>query len=379
MRIVVLGYIVRGPLGGMCWHHFQYVLGLKKLGHEILFLEDSDNYSSCYNPQTLEMSKDPDYGLEFIKKLFNRFNVGDSWAYFDAHTNNWYGMNKQKVLSFCNQADIVFNLSAINPLRDWLKTIPSLVFIDTDPLFTQVKIINDLNLKTLANEHNAFFSFGENINSSNCAIPVNGFNWKATRQPIFLDAWKFSTPLPKAKWTTIMQWDSYKTQEYNGISYGMKSISFDDYMTLPEKSNDSFELVMVSTKAPEALLLKSGWGLRNPGEVSLTPEDYQNYIQHSKGEWSVAKQGYVISNSGWFSERSCAYLASGRPVIIQDTGFSKYINTGKGLFSFSTLEEATEAIEIVNSDYLNHCRYARETVKEFFNSDKILTELLNNL
>ena len=379
MRIVVLGYIIRGPLGGMCWHHFQYILGLKKLGHEVLFLEDSDDYPACYNPLTFEMSKDPAYGLEFIKKLFNKFNVGDNWAYFDAHTNKWFGLNKQKVFSFCKHADIVLNLSAINPLRDWCKTIPSLVFIDTDPLFTQVKILKDPSMKTLAKEHTAFFSFGENINSPDCEIPLDGFNWKATRQPVFMEAWKFIPPSSKSKWTTLMQWDSYKEQEYNSKTYGMKSNSFKDYITFPEKLSDSFELVMVSTKAPEVILRKAGWHLCDPAKVSLTPENYQHFIQQSKGEWSVAKHGYVISNSGWFSERSCAYLASGRPVVIQDTGFSKFIQTGKGLFSFTSQTEAVAAIEKINSDYLKHCHYAREVVEEYFNSDKVLTELLNNL
>ncbi len=379
MRIVVLGYIIRGPLGGMCWHHFQYVLGLKKLGHEVLFIEDSDDYPACYNPITLEMSKDPHYGFEFIKKLFSRFNVNENWAYFDAHTNTWFGLSKQKVLAFCKQADIVFNLSAVNPLRDWWKMIPSLVLIDTDPLFTQVKILKDPSLKALANAHTAFFSFGENIKSPDCDIPVDGIDWKATRQPVFLDAWKLSPPLSKAKWTTIMQWDSYKEQEYDGRMYGMKSISFKDYITLPEKLSDSFELVMVSTKAPEVILRKAGWQLCDPAEVSLTPEKYQHFIQQSKGEWSVAKQGYVISNSGWFSERSCAYLASGRPVVIQDTGFSKYIKTGRGLFSFTSQSEAVAAIDTINCDYLKHCGYAREIAEEYFNSDKVLTELLDNL
>src|SRR5687768_944222 len=138
MRIVVLGYIVRGPLGGLVWHHLQYVLSLKQLGHQVLFLEDSDNYPSCYNPSTFEVTTDASYGLTFLETIFTSFGLKENWAYYDEHTNSWFGKSKKGVVTFCDKADVVLNISGMNPLRDWWSNIANRVFIDTDPAFVQI-------------------------------------------------------------------------------------------------------------------------------------------------------------------------------------------------------------------------------------------------
>lgn len=379
MRIVVLGYIIRGPLGGLCWHHLQYILGLKHMGHEVLFLEDSDNYASCYNPHTFAISENPLYGLQFIEHLFSSFDLLNNWAYYDAHTENWFGLSKKKVFSFCDNADVILNISGVNPVREWWAHIPSRVFIDTDPAFTQIKILTEPAFKALASVHTTFFSFAENIVNKSCSIPQDGFSWKVTRQPVFIDAWQIAPLLPKAKWTTVMQWDSYKMQQYEGKMYGMKSSSFNDYWNLPEKISDSFELAIGSDSAPREKLKQAGWYLSNPLMITLNANTYQQYIQQSKGEWSVAKHGYVITNSGWFSERSAVYLASGRPVVVQDTGFSKIFEIGRGLFSFRSPSEVIAAIEEINQNYPKHCYHAREMAEVYFRADKVLASLLDQL
>ena len=379
MQIVVMGYIVRGPYGGLVWHHLQYVLGLKKLGHEVLFLEDSDNYPSCSNPFSAELTTDPSYGLQFIKDVFDHYDIRNNWAYCDSHTGTWHGLSREKVFSFCHSADIVLNISAINPLRDWWSKIPNRILIDTDPVFTQIRHLTNKHDNKIAQYHTAFFSFGENFGRPDCSIPDDGFNWKPTRQPVFLEAWKIANPNPNAKWTTVMQWDSYKERMFANRVFGMKSLSFCEFENLPRLiQTEHFELAIGSASAPVEKLKNDGWNVISSIVPTTTPWSYQNYIQQSKGEWSVAKQGYVSSKSGWFSERSTGYLASGRPVIVQDTGFSRFIKTGEGLLTFNTPEEAIAAVDKINSNYNKHCKDARTIAEEYFRYDNVLDHLLQS-
>ncbi len=376
LRIVVLGYIVRGPLGGLVWHHLQYLIGLQKMGHEVFFLEDSDDYPSCYRPGLFELTTDASYGLKFISDISGQYIPGIKWAYYDAHRLQWHGSTREETVSFCRSADILLNLSGSNPLREWVLKIPQRVFIDTDPVFTQIRHLTDAGAATLANQHNCFFSFGENFGRQNCSMPDDNLKWKHTRQPVVSEIWQASPGNPKAKWTTVMQWDSYQKREYNGKIYGMKSSSFDPFFELPLLINESFEIAMGGATAPKDKISSRGWIIKDPLAVTKTPETYKDYIRSSKGEWSVAKQGYVAAGSGWFSERSCCYLASGRPVVIQDTGFSAFLETGRGLLCFTNTKEAVAAINEINSNYPVHCNSARDIAEEYFGYRKVLNNLI---
>ncbi len=379
LKIVVLGYIVRGPYGGLVWHHLQYVLGLRQLGHNVLFVEDSDHYPSCSIPGQGELTTDPSYGIKFIEPLFKHFDLAGNWTYFDEHTNTWFGSPKKKVMEFCNAADVVINISAINPVREWWQKIPARVLIDTDPVFTQVRHLQNPFDLDMAKQHTSFFSFGENIGKPSCAIPPDGLNWQPTRQPLYKEAWKYDRPVDSGKWTTVMQWDSYKEVRYEGQLFGMKSLSFQSFQKLPQMLPQPFELAIGGATTPKASLVSNGWEVINSLEPTATPWSYQQYIQQSKGEWSVAKHGYVVSNSGWFSERSLCYLATGKPVIVQDTGFSEQLPTGLGLLSFNTLHEAVACFELVNSDYSFHCTRAREIAETYFAAEIVLDALLKRM
>ena len=378
LKIVVLGYIVRGPLGGLAWHHLQYVIGLKKMGHEVLFLEDSDDFPGCYNPETFELGVDPQYGLAFLKNLFTHFDLNNHWSYYDAHTGQWHGKSRDEVFLFCSKADMVLNLSAVNPVRDWWAKIPSRILIDTDPSFTQIKHLTSPKDFETAKQHTAFFSFGENIGKHNCHIPADGFDWKPTRQPVVMDIWNETLSPTSEKWTTVMQWDSYKMQQYDNRIFGMKSMSFREYDKLPQLlPSENFELALGSITAPVEELKANGWNIISSLVPTKSPYTYQQYIQQSKGEWSIAKHGYVISNSGWFSERSTCYMATGKPVIVQDTGFTGLFPVGEGLLCFSNIDEAVEQIKRVCIDYKLHCSKAREIIKEHFEASLVLQDLID--
>lgn len=375
----MLGYIVRGPLGGLVWHHFQYAYGLHLMGHDVLFVEDSEEYAACYNPATFQMTADPTYGLTFIRSVFSRYHLDNNWAYFDFHSNQWYGRSLKDVLAFLTTADVLLNISGINPLREWVKNIPKKVFIDTDPVFTQIRHLKDKNAWHLAAEHDVFLTYGENYGKPGCSIPNDGFLWKPTRQPVVMDLWKAGNRLSNSRWTTVIQWDSYKTAEWEGRSFGMKSQSFAPYIDLPKRLDEVFELALGSDSAPKDELKKSGWLIVDPLFITRTPESYQQYIMQSKGEWSVAKHAYVMTKSGWFSERSAVYLASGKPVVVQDTGFSRNMNTGEGLLKFDSPEDLTEIFENINENYDFHCKRAAEVCKDYFDHYSVLSGLIQDL
>jgi len=376
LRIAVLGYIVRGPLGGLAWHHLQYVLGLVRLGHEVCFLEDSDDYPACYDPAKNVTAVDPSYGIRFAKEVFRRIGLAERWAYHDAHTGTWLGPFAGRAHRFCESADLLLNVSGVNPLRPWLRSIPIRVMIDTDPVFTQVRNLTDAGARALSSQHTAFFSFGENIGTAGCAVPDDGFPWQATRQPVVLDAWCSSPGPEAARFTTVMQWDSYSSVEYGGSRYGMKSKSFTPYLDLPRSSGAKLELALGSPNAPRSLLREHGWLLCDPLAVTRDPWSYQRYIASSKAEFGIAKHAYVASRSGWFSERSAGYLASGRPVLVQDTGFSSWLSADSGVLAFDSPEQAVEGLHQLDSKYKLHCEAAREIVREYFDAEQVLSSLI---
>jgi hypothetical protein len=375
LRVVVLGYIVRGPLGGLAWHHLQYVMGLARLGHDVYFVEDSDDFPGCYDPERGVTDTDPTYGLAFARNAFERVGLGGRWAYFDAHRSVWHGPAADRILEVCKGADLLLNLSGVNPLRPWLTHFPARALVDTDPAFTQIRHLTDPAARILAGEHTVFFSFGENIGRSDCAIPDDGFPWQPTRQPIVLDAWLPAPGHERGCFTTVMQWDSYTVREYAGRRYGMKSASFWPYLDLPARTGASFELALGSPTAPRDLLMAQGWRVLDPFEPTRDPWTYQRYLSASKAEFSVAKEGYVVSRSGWFSERSAAYLASGRPALVQDTG-AEAIPAGAGHLTFSSPEQALVGIEEINARYAFHCQAAREIAEACFDSDLVLSSLI---
>lgn len=376
LRIVVLGYITRFPLGGMAWHYLQYVLGFRALGHHVTYLEDSDDHDkSCYDPIRHVNDTDPTYGLRFTKRVFDRLEIGDIWAYYDAHTSTWHGPVANRAVSLCSEADVLVNVSGANPMRPWLEQVPLRIMIDTDPAFEQIRQLTVPNRASLVRAHNAFFTFGVNYRMPGCEIPDDGLAWKPTRQPVVIEHWAARASRPEARFTTIMQWDSYPTREYEGKEFGMKSLSFDQFRSLPNLVDVELEIALGSPNAPRSELQEAGWLVRDPFEVTRDPWVYQAYIGGSKAEFSVAKHGYVVSRSGWFSERSANYLASGRPVVVQETGFSDWMDTGLGVVPFSDLESAAAAIEDVEAAYAAHSDAAREIAREHFESRRVLSEL----
>ena len=375
LRVVVLGYVVRGPLGGLAWHHLQYAVGLLRLGHDVHFVEDSgDDGYCCYDPVRDVTDHDPTYGLAFAGAVFPRLGLGDRWAYHDAHRSTWHGPAGARAEALCASADLVLNLSGINPLRPWLADVPARAFVDTDPAFTQVRHLTEPDRLELALGHTSFHTFAENVGKPGCTVPDDGLPWWPTRQPVVLDEWPVTPGPASGRFTTVMQWDSYPARRYGGRAYGLKSDSFGPYVDLPGRADAVFELALGAPGPVRDRLAANGWILRDPRPPTLDPWTYQRFIQGSKAEFSVAKEAYVGTGSGWFSERSASYLASGRPVVVQETGL--WLEPGPGVVAFTTAEEARAGVEAVDADYPASCRAARAVAEEHFDARRVLPRLL---
>lgn len=376
LRILVLTNVVRSPLGGTNWHPLQYALGLQRLGHDVWLLEDSDDYPSCYDPSRHVTDSDPEYGLRHATRVLAQLGLGERWAYHDAHRATWHGPASGGIAAICESADLLLNISGVNPIRPWLQAVPRRAYIDTDPAFTQVRNLTEPAHRALVLQHDSFFTFGENIADGTARVPDDGVRWQPTRQPVVLDLWPVTEGRPRGAFTTVLLWDSYRGREYGGVRYGMKAESFGPYLDLPRRSGRPLELAVGSPHAPRDLLRDHGWTVTDPLEVSTDPWTYQRYLAASRAEFTVAKHGYVQSDCGWFSERSAHYLASGRPVITQETGFSPRLPTGTGLLTFRSPEEALAALDDVDRRYHAHCRAARELAEAHFAAERVLASLI---
>jgi hypothetical protein len=377
-RIAVLGYIVRGPLGGLAWHHAQYVAGLSDARHEVLFLEDSgDSPFCCYDPVRGLTDDNPGYGLTFAADLFSGLGLAERWAYLDRRRNQWLGPAAPRIPDFIATADIVLNLSLANEPAHGLEVRPLRIAVDTDPVFTQIRNLTEPGRRNLTEAHNRFFTYGANLPCPDA--PADGIAWRPTRQPVVLRHWPVTPGKLEAPYTTVMQWDSYSEREWGGRRYGQKSLSFQPFMDIPRRSAARLEIALGSPHAPRAELRAAGWSLKDPREAVGTPWAFQEYLRASKGEFAVAKHGYATARCGWFSDRTAAYLASGRPAVVQDTGFTDWLSAPGGVLAFRDADEAVARIEEVEADYAKHCRLAREVAEEYFEAGKVLDALLEGM
>lgn len=373
-RIIVAGYMVRYPLGGQLWAHLQYLLGLKQLGHDVYFFEDFGWQDSCYDPAHNTMSDDAAYGVTTVRGLMQRFDLAERWVYRDA-AGIHHGLSARESVQVIRRSDLLINLSGVTRF-DGFENIPQRVFIDEDPAFTQFRAASDHEFWNLLNGHPRLYSYGQNIGQAASAIPTLGLKWEPFRQPIVLDEWPNCFDENAGAFTTVMSWNAYGNVEHEGQVYGQKSHEFPKVIDLPRRVPQRFELATGGGDVPVDELAGKGWALSDPLAVSRSVDTYRDYIQRSRGEFSVAKHAYVKTRSGWFSDRSAAYLSSGKPVVLQDTGFSAWLPTGEGLLAFDNLEEAVAAIESVNGNYARQCRAARALAEEFFGAQSLLSRLL---
>lgn len=371
MKIICSGNLIRYPLGGFTWHHLQYLVGLARLGHTVVYVEDFGWNDSCYDPERGEMTADPTYGIDYTLKLFKLYGLEKHWCYL-AEDGTAHGMSRRRLAEHCRESDLYLNLSNINWIPEF-ELCERRVLIDTDPVFTQ---IGGHGMSKSFAQYQALFTYGENIHRPGCTMPTGGARWQPTRQPVVTSLWPISVGDTAAPFTTVMNWTAYGEREFEGKVYGQKDREFTPYFSLPNETGQFMEIALNAPQDVREQLASGGWWMTDPGAATRSPWTYQDYVRASRAEFSVAKHAYVTTHSGWFSDRTTGYLAMGRPAIVQDTGFSEFLPVGKGLLSFQTPDEAKVAIQQVNQDYAAHCHAARAVVEECFDSRQVLMELV---
>ena len=385
MRAVVTGMIATYPVGGVAWDYGQYALGLERLGFEVFYLEDT-GIASTLNPVTGEYDEDPSHGAQFLQDSLAGLSpsLRERW-YFRAYDDRTYGMDAEDVVEVCAGADVLLNVSGGCLLRDEYRRCPRKVFIDTDPglnhflIFPRWDAWPEDKKKLGFRTHDYFFTFAGRIGRPDCPLAAFGLDWYPTVHPVVPDCWGSREASPGDRWSTVMVWKNYeKPIEHDGISYGSKEVEFARVEELPLRARAPFEIA-VRGGAPHERLRSLGWVVVDGSVASGTAGDYRSYIEGSRGEFSVAKNIYVATRSGWFSGRSACYLAAGRPVVLQETGFSDYIPTGDGLLSFSNLDEAVRAVNAVERDYNRHSEAARDLARARLDSSLVLGEILDRI
>ena len=372
LRILCSGHLVRHPLGGHVWHHLQYLVGLRRLGHEVYYFEDYGWPNSCYLPETDENSSDPAFGISYVVGFLEQHGLADRWCFL-AEDGTARGMSREKLEQICRDCDVYFNLSNLNWIPE-LELCRRRVLVDTDPVFTQV---GAHGLGGPFSRYHVLTTYGENVHRPPSTMPDGGMRWLPTRQPVVTDLWPVEPGRPEGALTTVTNWCPFEECRHEGRVFGHKDREFTPYFSLPRETGEAFEIALGSGPPEiEQRFLEGGWRMADPLEVTRTPWTYQRYIAGSRGEFSVAKHGYVATSCGWFSDRSAAYLAMGRPVILQDTGFTEWLPVDQGLLSFRTPDEAVRAIRRLGDDYASHCRAARALAEEYFDSERVLTQLL---
>jgi len=375
LRVIVTGLLAGYPLGGMAWHYLQYVLGLARLGHDVVYLEDSGR--DPYNPTEGGPSAHCDYNVRFLGGLLARFGLDGRWAYRSGADAAWYGMPDERRAEALETADLLINVSGSLEHPEHYRVVPRLAYVDTDPVFTQLKLLRrHPRFAARVDAHDVHFSFGERIGD---ALPSTGHRWLPTRQPVVLDEWR---PARQSRdvYTTVMSWTSYRAESYDGRVYGHKDLEFERFIDLPRAVAPTvLEIASAPGRAggmPRERLARAGWRVVDPDTACPDLDSYRAYVESSRAEWSVAKNAYVQARSGWFSERSACYLAAGKPVVVQDTGFSDDLPAGEGIFPFTTVDDALSAIRQIEGDYARHAAAARAAAEQCFDSDKVLTRLI---
>ena len=371
LKIICSGYLVRYPLGGMSWHHLQYLIGFQRLGHEVIFFEHYGWPGSCYDPVRNEMTADPTYGIGYLRDMLRPHGLEGHWCYL-AEDGTAYGMPRERLAQLCRECDVYFNLDNINWIPE-LEQCQNLVLVDGDPAFTQ---IGGHGLGGPFSRYHALFTYGENVHRPGCEMPTGGAHWLPTRQPVVLDLWPVEAGDSSAPITSVMNWSAYGDREYEGRVYGQKDREFEPFFSLPRDTNEVMELAVNAPLEVKQRLADGGWRLADPLEVTRDLWTYQRYLKASRAEFCVAKHAYVSTRSGFFSERSANYLATGRPVVIQDTGFSDFLPSRSGLLAYRTPDEAVAALRRLHDDYDAHCRAGRMVAEEYFDARRVLTNLL---
>ena len=356
---------------GSTWVRLQYMIGLQKLGVECFWVDRLG---------TVDPHKDP-HSLAYLLERFDRtardFGFQDRYCVEYNGGERHFGMTAAQLDRLSREADLLINISGHLPQDSCLMQIPRRAFVDVDPGFTQIWAFQaDVDL----DRHTVFFTVGQNVGRPEFTIPTRGITWRPTLPPVHLEAWPSCIDETCQRFCTVADWRGSQHAIFEEQYYGSKRDEFVRFLSLPVRADQRIELALCMGQQDfEDLGLLDGhnWRVRDPYLYAGDPMSYREFIQNSRAEFSVAKRGYIKSNSGWLSDRTACYLASGKPALVQSTGWEWRLPVGKGLLTFTTMDDAVSGIDSINRDYLSHCEAARRIAEKYFDSDIVLGSLLD--
>jgi hypothetical protein len=376
-KIIVFGILFWYPLAGVTYQFLHYLIGLRRLGYDPYYIEDSGRW--IYDPLINEFSPDVTGNLKTVVPVLEAHGFGERWAFRGNYPDGkCYGLTEQHILELYRDADAFLNVTGAQELREEHLACKRRIYIESDPFASQVKVAKgDQGMIKMLAAHDTLFSFGENLGALDCEVPIEKFHWLPTRQPVVVELWN-NGPAAGSSYSTITTWHNKgKNLEWRGDTwYWTKDREFEKFLALPQRRKCTFELATGVGEDVQRLLRQYGWRQVDSVDISRDVDRYRTYIQQSRAEFTVARDQYVRPITGWFSDRSVCYLAAGRPVITQETGFSKFIPSGKGLFGFRTAEDILTAVDAIESDYQGNCRAAAEIATEYFGDQKVVGSLM---
>jgi hypothetical protein len=383
LRLVVLGMMGRCPFGGQTWLYLNWLRGLSRLGHEVWYVEDDTVWP--YDPERDTVTDDCVYAVRHVATATARIGLPDRWAFrlADRPGASW-GLKDRDLDDLYRTCDALLNIVGATDLREEQLVAPLRVYVETDPVTCELRLANgDEHTRVALANHHAIATYGENYGAPDCGVPLDGRRFIMTRQPVDVELWPLAYSPEARHFTTIGHYRQTGSDvTYRGdVYYWSKHHEWEKFLDLPRQTPQPFEVALAVDDPDDRIRLeRHGWRLVSPLRLSLDVfGEYPGYIQASRGEFTVAKDQNVRLRSGWFSERDACYLASGKPVVAQDTGFSNHLPTGQGLFGVRALEEAVEAIEAINADYRVHCQAARAIAEECFEASGVAARLLRDL
>jgi hypothetical protein len=384
-RIIVFGILFGYPLAGVTYQFLHYLVALRRLGYDPYYVEDSGRW--VYNPWLHETTRDASHNVRVVAPILAAHGFGDRWAFRGRYADGpaeQYGLSAARLAALFREADAFLNVTASQEILEEHLQVPRRIYVESDPFAAQVRLAQgDAFTTTQLARHDTHFSFGENIGAPDCTVPTAGLRWLPTRQPVVLDLWDGPQlaapgPAPDAAYRTITTWgNSGNDVVHEGDTYyWTKDRAFEPYLDLPRRRAVPFEIAVSAKAAVHARLGAHGWAHPSALHVSEDAARYRAFIQGARAEFTVARDQYVRPRTGWFSDRSACYLAAGRPVVTEDTGFGCALPTGRGLFAFRTMDDVLGAIDAIEGDYAGHCGAAREIAAECFDAERVVGSLM---
>ena len=377
LTVVVGGMIGAIPgQGGATWAVLQYLLGLSRLGHSVYFVEVLLPGANQPEGAPVEQSQNAHY----LGQVMHEQGLDQGWALVDRRTGETAGLPYQTLVEIGQRASVLIDISGTLADEELFSEVPIRVYLDLDPAFTQLWAAQGIDMRLDGHTH--FVTVGQSIGSDECPVPSGDRRWTTSWPPVVLDHWPVGASTSYDAFTTVANWRAYGSIDHDGVHYGQKVHSLRRFMSLPTQTQERFVLALGiddEEVADLAALRENRWELADPAQVAGSPSTYRRFVRESKAEFGIAKDGYVRSRSGWFSDRSVCYLAAGRPVLAQDTGFSHHLPTGAGLFAFETTDDVLQGIAAINSEYDRHAEAARGLAEEYFDSDRVLLRLLDEV